>query len=107
MEGDQLERVALNKMGHFYTDKVQLVYYAYKKQSTLYTRTEGMLYVWIGAKVKTDREKIVQEALKLTETIGIPQKIVSSYTEGTDTLHVYYLLLLAIFSCLDNLVTNL
>ncbi len=76
MEEGLLQRVAANKLGHFYTDRVHVVCYEYQKQSSLRTWTEGMLYVWVGAQVKADREEIVKEVLKETALIGIPESTV-------------------------------
>lgn len=70
MEENQLEKVPLNKMGHFYSDKVHVVNYIYQKQSSLYTRMEGMVYVWIGTKVKANREDIVKRVLEEMPSVG-------------------------------------
>lgn len=57
-------------MGHFYSDKVHVVNYIYQKQSSLYTRMEGMVYVWIGTKVKANREDIVKRVLEEMPSVG-------------------------------------
>lgn len=76
MEEETLVKVGANKLGHFYTDRVHLVYYVYQKHSSLYTWMEGMLYVWIGAKVKTGRETVIQEVSKQMAAMGVLQQIV-------------------------------
>lgn len=82
MERDTLVKVGLSKLGHFYTNKVHLVYYLYQsshldqKQSALRILTEGMLYVWIGAQVRTSREEVLQEVQKQAAVMELPPKIV-------------------------------
>lgn len=76
MEEETLVKVGASKLGNFYTNKVHLVYYIYQKQSSLQTWTDGTLFVWIGAKVKTSREAILQEVEKQMPTMGLVSKIV-------------------------------
>ena len=71
-DGKELHKTPLNKIGHFYSNQVHVTYYAYQKQSSLYTWMEGMTYIWIGAKVTESREnilKLIQEKLPSTEAI--------------------------------------
>jgi hypothetical protein len=82
MEKETLVQVGLGKLGHFYSNKVHLVYYVYQKQNSLYILTEGMLYVWIGAKVTTSREAILEEVEKQASTMKLVPKIVC--------VHVWY-----------------
>lgn len=58
-------------MGHFYSTDVFVIQYIYQKQSSLYTWMEGMVFVWIGSAVKSDREAIVKEVTKKKGSDGL------------------------------------
>lgn len=76
MENEELQKVPMNQIGVFYSNKVHLVYYTYQKQSSLYTWMEGMVYVWVGANVKTDKEKLLKEVRQKMSSIGTIQNVV-------------------------------
>ena len=64
-------------MGHFYSSKVHVVLYAYEKQVSLHTHKEGMVFVWIGSKVKTGEEKVTEQVLEQLSSVGVDTKMVS------------------------------
>lgn len=78
LEEKQLTKVPQNKIGHFYSDKVHVVHYEYEKQVSLHTRKEGMVYIWMGAKVKTSREKVTEQVLKQLSSVGADSEMVSA-----------------------------
>ncbi len=69
-EDTDLHRISSSSIGHFYTGKVHVVWYMYQKQSSLYTWMEGMVYVWIGAKVKGGIEEAVKMVQEKLQSIG-------------------------------------
>ena len=85
LEEKQLTKIPANKIGHFYSDKVHIVYYEYEKQVSLHTRKEGVVYVWVGSKVSTSGEKVVLEVLEQLPTVNVDLEMVS---EGFNNLLV-------------------
>lgn len=76
-EDKQLCKVPQNKTGHFFSSKVHVVLYEYEKQVSLHTHKEGMVYIWIGSKVKAGEEKVTEEVLKQLSSVGVDAKMVS------------------------------
>ena len=69
---NELQATGMADLGRFYSDQVHVVHYSYPKQSALYTWMEGVVYIWLGAAVQTDRDQILKQlGEKLPAVISI------------------------------------
>ena len=67
--------IPLDRIGHFDSDRVYLVQYNYRKQSSLYTWLECALYVWVGQDVGGG-ELTLKEAIACAESISPSKQVV-------------------------------
>ena len=71
-----VHEIPLDRIGHFDSDRIYLIQYNYRKQSSLYTWLECVLYVWVGQD-EGGGERSLQEAIASTASIGPIKQVVS------------------------------
>ena len=73
-----MKQLTLDEADTFDSSHVYLVEHSEHKQGSLYTWSEGAIYIWVGAEVK-ERKKTLLSALEKTRTIETSSKMVTTY----------------------------
>ena len=75
LENQKLKQLAPDEVDTFDSSCIYLVEHAEHGQSSLYSWSEGTLYIWVGAKVE-ERKNAVFVALGKARSIGTSSKMV-------------------------------